>query len=417
MKRMGSGKGLKVKSKRKYIVLLGDGMGDYPLDQLGGKTPLQYASTPNMDKIASLGKIGLVSTIPQGFPPGSDVANMNLMGYDPARYHTGRAPLEAASMGVDLNKDDVAFRCNLVYLDEEENEILMGDYAAGHITSEEARQIVETLEKELGNCEFHFYPGVSYRHLLVWRGGRDDLDLTPPHDITGEPVKEHLQKLFSVKELRDLFENAKKILKKHPVNVKRKAEGKSPANSIWLWGQGKAPSMPKYRELFGLEGAVISAVDLLKGIGVYAGLEPLSVPGATGYLDTNYDGKVEAAINAFKSGADYVYLHVEAPDEASHEGNLEKKIRAIEDFDMKIVGAIAERLSVFEEARILLATDHFTPISKKTHESSPVPFAICNLPFSGSVSKDARFCEMDAKSSGFMFDAAHKLIPVFLDRK
>ncbi|HDM77935.1 MAG TPA: cofactor-independent phosphoglycerate mutase [Deltaproteobacteria bacterium] len=406
----------KVEGRKKYIVLLGDGMGDYPLDELGGKTPLEYSNTPNMDGIASHGKIGLVSTIPPGFPPGSDVANMNLMGYNPVRYHTGRAPLEAASMGVSLAEDDVAFRCNLVYLDKSGDEVFMGDYAAGHITSEEARQIIETLEKELGNSQFHFYPGVSYRHLLVWSGGRDDVDLTPPHDITGEPIKEHLKKLFAIPELKSLFEKAKEILETHPVNEDRKSAGKSPANSIWLWGQGKAPNMPKYQELFGLEGAVISAVDLLKGIGVYAGLKPLNVPGATGYLDTNYKGKVKAAIDAFKSGSDFVYLHVEAPDEASHEGDLEKKIRAIEDFDKKIVGPILDGLNNFEEARVLLATDHFTPISKKTHESSPVPFVICDLPFSGLGSKGICFCERIARSAGLKFDAAHKLIPVFLEK-
>ncbi len=400
--------------EKKFVVLLGDGMGDYPLDDLGDKTPLQYSVTPNMDKIAYLGEVGVVKTIPPGYPPGSDVANMNLMGYDPVRYHTGRAPLEAASMGVSLAKDDVAFRCNLVYLDGETEETIMGDYAAGHITSEEAKAIIETLDSQLGSSEFHFYPGVSYRHLLVWSGGRDDIDLTPPHDITGEPVGEHLEKMFAVPELRELFEKAREILLKHPVNIKRISEGKLPGNSIWLWGQGKAPAMPTYQEKFGLEGAVISAVDLLKGIGVYAGLKPLNVPGATGYLDTNYEGKVSATLDALKKGADFVYLHVEAPDEASHEGNLEKKILAIEDFDKKIVGPILDGLAEFKESRVLLATDHFTPIAKKTHEASPVPFAICNLPFEESPKSGLRFNEADAKRSNLKFDAAFKLVQVFL---
>jgi len=404
-----------VKAEKKYIVLLGDGMGDYSLEELGGKTPLEYADTPNMDRIAASGKIGLVNTIPAGFPPGSDVANMNLMGYDPAKYHTGRAPLEAASMGVWLSEDDVAFRCNLVYLDQSGEETVMGDYAAGHISSQEAKELIESLEDELGNSRFHFYPGVSYRHLLVWSGGKDDMELTPPHDITGEPVRSHLEKLFLVPELGELFEKARKMLEDHAVNRLRISRGESPANSIWLWGQGKAPNMPKYRELFALEGAVISAVDLLKGIGVYAGLEPLNVPGATGYLDTNYDGKVNAAIEAFRRGADFVYLHVEAPDEASHEGDLEKKIRAIEDFDSKIVGPILEGLAGFENAKVLLATDHFTPISRKTHESSPVPFAICELPFAGRADESVNFCEASARASNRNFDAAYKLVREFLD--
>lgn len=401
--------------KKKFIVLIGDGMGDYPLDELGGKTPLQYSETPNMDKIALGGKVGLVTTIPPGYPPGSDVANMNLMGYDPVRYHTGRAPLEAASMGVSLRENDVAFRCNLVYLDESGEEVVMGDYAAGHITSEEAKEIINDLENEIGNSEFHFYPGVSYRHLMVWAGGEKDLDLTPPHDITGEPVREHMDKLFAVPKLRDIFERAHEILRKHPVNARRISEGKSPANSIWLWGQGKAPVMRGYREKFGIEGAVISAVDLLKGIGVYAGLEPLSVPGATGYLDTNYEGKVRAAIDALERQADFVYLHVEAPDEASHEGDLEKKIVAIEDFDRKVVGPILEGLSRFEEARILLATDHYTPIAKKTHEASPVPFAMCELPLGKSGKHGLCFNEADAGKSNVRFDAAHELVRVFLN--
>ncbi len=401
----------------KYIVLLGDGMGDFPLERLGGKTPLEVAHTPNMDNIAAAGQLGLVTTIPEGMPPGSDVANMNLMGYDPEKYHTGRAPLEAASMGVLLKEEDVAFRCNLVYLEGEEENLVMGDYASGHISSDEAGELIKALEKSLGDSCFHFYPGVSYRHLLVWNGGVDSIDLTPPHDITGERIVEHVSKLDKLPELKKVFEEARAILVDHPINKERQSRGKVPANSIWLWGQGKAPRLPSYQELFGLGGGVISAVDLLKGSGVYAGLEPLEVSGATGYLDTNYEGKVDVALDAFQRGADFVYLHVEAPDEASHEGSLDKKLRAIEDFDKRIVGPILEGLSRFRRARVLLATDHLTPISKKTHVAGPVPYATCETPMNRDPVEEIHFTEKHAKKSGQYVDAAHKLISAFLKSK
>ncbi|MCQ1537108.1 cofactor-independent phosphoglycerate mutase [Methanosarcina sp. KYL-1] len=357
----------------KYAVLIGDGMADYPIEELGGRTILQAASTPAMDSIAARGKAGLAKTVPDGFPPGSDVANMSIIGYDPAVYYSGRAPLEAGSMGVSLAADDVAFRCNLVTI---ENGIIK-DYSAGHISSDEAKILIETLDSELRTEELKFYPGISYRHLMVVRGDRGaETECTPPHDVTGEKVEGHLPKGKDGKFFSDLMAASMEILQLHPVNLKRVEEGKNPANSIWVWGQGHAPKFTSFRELYGKAGAVISAVDLLKGIGVYAGLDVIEVPGATGYLDTNYEGKASAAIEAFKT-RDIVFVHVEAPDEAGHEGSLKKKMQAVEDFDRRIVAPILEYAEASEEPfTILVMPDHPTPISVKTHTPDPIPFAI-----------------------------------------
>lgn len=357
----------------KYAVLIGDGMADYPIEDLGGKTILQAASTPAMDSIAARGKAGLARTVPEGFPPGSDVANMSIIGYDPAVYYTGRAPLEAASMGVALAADDVAFRCNLVTIENG----LVKDYSAGHISSDEAKTLIETLDSELRTEELKFYPGISYRHLLVARRNRGiDTECTPPHDVTGERAADHLPKGEEGKFFRDVMEASMEILELHPVNLKRAEKGKNPANSIWVWGQGHAPKFTPFKELYGKTGAVISAVDLLKGIGVYAGLDVIEVQGATGYLDTNYEGKARAAIEALET-RDLVFVHVEAPDEAGHEGSLEKKLKAVEDFDSRIVAPILEHAEASDEPfTILVMPDHPTPISLKTHTPDPVPFAV-----------------------------------------
>ncbi|MDD2321617.1 MAG: cofactor-independent phosphoglycerate mutase, partial [Geobacteraceae bacterium] len=320
----------------KYIVLLGDGMPDEGLESLGGKTPLQFATTPAMDFMAKRGRMGLAKTIPPGYPPGSDVANLSVFGYDPRTCYTGRSPLEAASMGVHLGPDDVAFRLNLVNLRRDDGTVFMGDYSSGHITTEESCELIKALAGQLGNSEFEFHPGVSYRHLLVWRNGKAQLDLTPPHDISGKCIDPYLPKGDGADVLLRLMNQSQSILADHPLYRQRADAGKTPANSIWLWGHGKAPRMETYHDKFGLSGAVISAVDLVRGIGVYAGLEVIKVPGATGYLDTNYQGKAEAALEALER-LDSVYLHVEAPDESSHSGSIENKVRAIEDFDAKIV--------------------------------------------------------------------------------
>ena len=296
----------------KFVVILGDGMADLPLASLQGKTPLQVAKKPNMDRLAKQGRNGQALTVPEGFPPGSDVANLSVMGYQPQKYYTGRAPLEAAAMGVILGKDDIAFRCNFVTVEDG----IMKDYSAGHITSSEGRELIEALKPLMPGQRL--YAGVSYRNLLVLKAGAKAI-CTPPHDISDQPIQGYLPHGPDARQLLSLMEAAQPIFANHPVNLKRVAEGKKPANAIWLWGQGPAPVMPTFREKYGLSGAMISAVDLLKGIGVYAGLEVINVPGATGTIDTNYKGKVDAALQALQR-LDFVYLHVEAPDEAGHEG-------------------------------------------------------------------------------------------------
>jgi 2,3-bisphosphoglycerate-independent phosphoglycerate mutase len=360
----------------KYIILVGDGMGDRPIAELGGKTPLAHAKTPAMDRIASQGELCLVRTVPEGFPPGSDVANLSLLGYLPHECYSGRAPLEAASLGVSLAPDEIAFRCNLVTLRFEEDRVFMEDYSSGHISTQEAKTLVEGLEKVAGTNRLRFYPGVSYRHLLVHSGEVGSLVTVPPHDYTGREVTEFWQRYNNIPHLREALKKAVDFLSDHPVNRERQAGQRNPANGIWLWGEGKAPSMPAIREQFGVEGALISAVDLLKGIGVYAGLEIINVPGATGYLDTNYAGKATAAIEALKA-KDFVFVHVEAPDEAGHQGSLKDKLQAIEDFDGKIVQPIFEAMTASgHDFRLAVAMDHWTPLSLRTHSADPVPVAI-----------------------------------------
>jgi len=376
----------------KLMVILGDGMADLPLEELQGKTPLKVAKKPNMDRLARLGRSGLALTVPDGFPPGSDVANLSVVGYDPRRYYTGRAPLEAASMGVHLDEGDIAFRCNLVTIEDG----IMRDYSAGHISTQEARELIEAL-KPLMPKE-RLYAGVSYRHLLVLQKGARAV-CTPPHDISDQPVAGHLPQGEGAEVLLELMESAKSVLASHPVNLKRIRENKRPANAIWLWGQGPGPSMPSFLSLYGLTGAMISAVDLLRGIAVYAGLEVIEVPGATGTIDTNYSGKVKGALEAL-SRHDFAYLHVEAPDEASHEGDLEGKIRAIELLDQMVVGPVIEGLEKSgEDWRILLLPDHATPISIKTHSRDPVPFVIMG----SGIEPDGldRFDEQSAKQGGY----------------
>lgn len=379
----------------KYIVLLGDGMSDEKIAGLGDKTPLQAAHTPNMDYMARRGRLGLAHTVPHGYPPGSDVANLSVFGYDPRSCYTGRSPLEAASMGIELGPDDVAFRVNLVNLEARAGTLLMKDYSAGHITTEDGHELVTVLQKELGNDEFHFYPGIGYRHLLVWRGGNEKVEATPPHDITGQSILDYLPSGQGAEKLISLMNASQLVFHNHPQYRRRLEGGKIPANSIWLWGQGKAPRMETYAEKFGLTGAVISAVDLVRGIGVYAGLEIVKVPGATGYIDTDYRGKAEAALNALESH-DYVYLHVEAPDEASHGGNLEHKLQAIEDFDARIVGPVLEGLKKFKEYRVLCTPDHPTPLARMTHTSDPVPFIV----YGGEAAENALVRGYDEESAG-----------------
>jgi len=392
----------------KYIILLGDGMSGYPLDELGGKTTLQAANTPNMDRIAREGTAGLARNVPEGFPAGSDVANLSVLGYDPAKYYTGRAPLEAASMGVELDEKDVAYRCNLVNLDMPEGKLgpdcTMVDFSAGHIKSDESRPIMIDLGEKMTCCKsVSFYPGVSYRHLMVWKEGKDAPDCTPPHDITGRKLDGYLPKGDGADYLIELMEKSVGILAENSINKKRKV----PASSIWLWGQGKRPSMPPYAEHMGLRGAMISAVDLMKGIAVMTGLEVIDVPGATGFIDTNYVGKAEHALDAL-TRHDFVYVHVESPDESGHMGNAEYKIKAMEDFDRLVVGTVLDGLGKLGDVRILLMPDHPTPIAVKTHTHDPVPFVMWGpgIGTNGAKSYD----EKETKNTGLMVEHGHELM-------
>ncbi|RQW81765.1 MAG: cofactor-independent phosphoglycerate mutase [Geobacter sp.] len=310
----------------KYIILLGDGMADYPLPDKGGKTPLELSRTPHMDRLAQNGVLGLVRTIPEGMDPGSDVANMAVLGYDPRKYYSGRAPIEAASMGLQLAPEDVAFRCNLVALQDRHDGTYMHDYSAGHITSDESHEIIRNLKETFDSETICFYPGVSYRHVMVWRRGSSTLTTTPPHDISDKKIDAYLPYGQGAGVLLDIMQHSRRILPSLNVNQSRVRKGQEPANAIWLWGQGRALKLPSFAETYSLHGSVISAVDLVKGLGISAGLQAISVPGATGYLDTNYSGKVSAALKALEV-VDFVYLHVEAPDEASHKGSLQEKIR------------------------------------------------------------------------------------------
>ncbi|MBJ6801461.1 cofactor-independent phosphoglycerate mutase [Geomonas propionica] len=398
----------------KYVVLLGDGMSDQPVGALDGKTPLQAAKTPNMDFMARRGTLGLAHTVPGGYAPGSDVANLSMFGYNPVDCYTGRSPLEAASMGVSLGPDDVAFRLNLVHLEARGGKLIMEDYSAGHISSADGRELVEELQRQLGNEEFSFHPGVSYRHLMVWHGGRTQIKMTPPHDISGQSITEHMPTGEGADKLIYLMNSSQMIFHNHPQYKRRAANGEVPANSIWLWGHGKAPAMDSFDARFGLTGAVISAVDLIKGIGVYAGLDIINVPGATGYLDTNFDGKAQAAIDALKEH-DFVFVHVEAPDEASHSGKLADKIKAIELFDEKVVGPVLQGVKQFGEYRILCAPDHPTPIMLMTHTSDPVPFVI----YAGEEKEKAGVAGYDeaaAAATGLKVEPGYKLMEMLLNR-
>lgn len=392
----------------KYVVLQGDGMADYPLDLLEGKTPLEVAHTPHMDWLASRGLLGLAHTIPEGFPPGSDVGNMSILGYDPAIYHTGRSPLEAASMGVSLGPRDIAFRCNLVTLKGEGESCIMEDFTAGHIPSGEAADIVRDLDLHLGVKEVEFYCGVSYRHLMVWRDGKESMRTTPPHDITDQKVGPYLPDGDGAELLNRLMDGAKDLLAQHPVNRKRAERGERRATSIWLWGQGRAPKLPSLRDRFGITGGVISAVDIVNGLGVYAGLERVQVPGITGFLDTNYKAKGEYGLRTLEQ-KDLIFIHVEAPDEAGHMGDVEKKIKAIEDFDEKVVGTVLQGMDRWGDWKLLLLPDHPTSIVLKTHVSDPVPFVL----FSSNEKREVKrlgFNEADAKQTGVVVKNAFTLI-------
>ncbi len=396
----------------KYVIILGDGMADDPIPELDGKTPLEAAVTPHMDRIARAGTLGLVDTIPSGLPPGSDVANLSVLGYDPKETYSGRGPLEAASMGLNLDPEDVAFRCNLVTLGPEENP-RMEDFTSGHITSEESRKIIDDLNRELASTACRFYAGVGYRHLMVRRQRQDTLKTTPPHDITGQAIGDYLPAGEGAEELIELMQRSRAVLKEHPVNRKRVSAGLKPATSIWLWGQGRAPKIVRLTDRYRIRGGMISAVDLLKGIGVYAGLKVIPVEGATGYTDTNYRGKAEQALAALKE-MDFVFIHIEAPDEMGHEGHLAGKIRAIEDVDEKVVGTILQGIGQFNDFRVMVLSDHPTPIRLKTHSAEPSPFAVLSSARNENLASGVLFCESSARKSGRLITPGYRLMDRFM---
>lgn len=391
----------------KLLVLVGDGMADFPLDTLGGRTPLDVAATPAMDRAAHSGILGLFSPIPDGFPPGSDIGNLSLFGYEPGAAFTGRAPLEAASKGIPVGPDEVAFRCNLVTL----RDGCMASFTAGHISTGEAAELIRAIDAGLAGRGVTFYPGVSYRHLAIFAkaDGLPETACTPPHDISDRPYAPHLPSGPSATLLTELIERSHEVLKGHPINRARESAGQPPATHIWLWGQGRAPRIETYPERFGRAGVVVSAVDLVKGIGVCAGLTPLSVPGATGYLDTNYAGKVSAALDGLDQEG-FAYLHVEAPDETSHEGDAALKIRAIEDFDAHVVAPCLARAAEDPSIRILIAPDHVTSIASKTHATGAVPFILCGA---GVVPNGAScYTERAAAAMGLHISPGSALTPL-----
>lgn len=381
----------------KYILLIGDGMGDLPVPELDHQTPLEAACKPTIDRLAMNGEMLLVRTVPEGFTPGSDVANLSLLGYEPEKYYTGRAPIEAASMGVDIAPDEIAFRCNLVTVDHSEpGKIIMRDFSAGHISTPEAAELISAVQQACGNERFTFYPGISYRHLLVVKNGFPSLTTVPPHDYMDREVTAEYNAYLQIEPLRELMAKSSAILAAHPVNEQRRRKGLKPANSIWPWGEGRPLRLESFRRRYGIDGSLISAVDLLKGMGICAGLDVINVEGATGYLDTNYEGKAAAALQALEH-KDFVLVHVEAPDEAGHQGLIREKKQAIEDFDARIVKPIIEEMERRGEPfRVIVTMDHYTPLCRRTHEDWPVPMILYDSRRTGSPSGLA-YTEANAK--------------------
>lgn len=400
----------------KYAVLLCDGMADLPREDLTGKTPMGTAKKPNMDKLAKVSEVGLVKTVIDTLKPGSDVANLSVLGYDPSVYYSGRSPLEAGSIGIDMKPTDVSFRCNLVTLSDEEKyeDKTIIDYCAGDISTEEAAELIKFIQEKMGNEEFSFYSGVSYRHCLIWDNGTLDVGtLTPPHDITGKKITEYLGINQKGEKLLNMMKRSYDLLKEHPVNKKRAENGLRPANSIWLWGEGVRKDLMPFEKKYGLKGAMISAVDLLKGIGKFTEMEVINVPGATGYIDTNFEGKAQAAIDTLKKGNDFVYIHVEAPDECGHRFEIENKVRSIELIDELILDPILKAFEG-EDIKILICPDHPTPLALKTHTNAPVPYLI----YDSRKEKEGVevFSEENAEKTGNYISVGHTLMERFLEK-
>ena len=400
----------------KYLVLLCDGMADYPVEELGIKTPLQAAYSPNMDSLAKDGIVGLVKTVSDDMKPGSDVANLSVLGYDPNKYYTGRSPLEAGSIGIDMKDTDVSLRCNIVTLTDEadyEDKTIV-DYCAGDISSEDANVLIEYLAENLDNDEFKFYSGVSYRHCLIWNNGTLDIGtLTPPHDITGKPIKQYVPMHKNAAKLYELMKKSNDLLKDHPLNKQREKDGLRPANSIWLWGEGVKAQLDPFKEKFGLDASMISAVDLLKGIGKFSDMDVVNVNGATGYIDTNFEGKAQAAINEFKNGKDFVYIHVEAPDECGHRHEIENKKKSIELIDKLILGPVVAALKEMGDFKVLVTPDHATPLSLKTHTNDPIPFIMYNS--TKKQNGPSEFNEDTAKKAGYFIETGFTIMDEFIN--
>ena len=398
----------------KYALILGDGMGDYPIPSLGGRTPLEVAHKPCMDMLAKTGRVGLVKTVPDGMKPGSDVANLGALGYDAKKCYTGRSPLEALSIGIDMKPDDVALRTNLVTLGDEPEfaDKTMMDYSAGEITTPEARELIGYLQEKLGSERFSFHAGVSYRHCLIIAHGSTDMQLTPPHDISGRRIGDYLPKGDLDAELTDLIRRSHELLKEHPVNQKRVLSGQNPANSIWFWGQGTRPALENFKHRYGLEGGMVSAVDLLKGIAKGAGMKSVDVEGATGTLSTNFAGKAKAACDLLDGGCDFVFVHLEAPDECGHQGDLQGKIKAIEMVDKRILQPIYDSLKASgEDFAIMVMPDHYTPVTLLTHSREPVPFLMYSS--SKTLGDGRSYDERSAAESGVYYDDPSELVKEF----
>ncbi len=393
----------------KYVIVLGDGMADRPIEKLGGMTPLEYAKTPQMDALAAAGEIGMVHTIPEGMSPGSDTANLSVLGYDPKIYYSGRSPLEALSIGVDMKPTDVSLRCNIVTLSEEEENYedkKIIDHSSGEISTEEAAILIEAVKKELETDIYKLYVGTSYRHLLIWEQGQV-ADLTPPHDVLGQTIGQYLPEDGVLKEM---MKKSYQILVNHPINIERKNKGLNPANSCWFWGAGTRPSLSSFREKTGLQGAMISAVDLLKGIAVGASMKNIAVEGANGGLNTNYEGKAQAAVAALtKEGCDFVYVHLEAPDEMGHQGSVERKVQAIENLDARVIAPIKDGLEqAGTDFRMLVMPDHPTPIALRTHTGDSVPYLLYD---STKIQQNFwKYNEKEAEQSGHSIDKGCEMI-------
>ena len=399
----------------KYVVLLCDGMADRPVPELGNLTPMAKACKPNMDKLAKNAEVGLVKTVADGLKPGSDVANLSVLGYDPAIYYSGRSPLEAGSIGIDMKPTDVSLRCNLVTLSDEENydDKTIIDYCAGDISTADAKILVDALKEVFDNEEFTLYAGVSYRHCLIWNNGTLDLGtLTPPHDITGKPIKGHLPEHPNAKKLYEMMKKSYDVLKNHPLNLERVAKGERPANSMWFWGEGVRKPLAEFSEKYGKKGSMISAVDLLKGIGKFSGMNVVNVEGATGYLDTNFEGKAQAAIDELKRGQDFVYIHVEAPDECGHRYEIENKVKSIELIDEKILAPLLDALEEYDDYKIMILPDHPTPLELKTHTNDPVPYMIYHK--KGEIVGVDVLSEESAAATGNFEPTGHELMGRFL---